>query len=648
MKCLRCNTDNIAALAHCEKCGAPLRVRRQTDLFHKRKIVMVLLVLVCWVGGFTFFFRDILFWEKGSSQEFTDAERLELERERNEKRKELAERLKAIMANEQDVAGEQSTGDAIGEAVLQGEGADAVSEKEIIAGWTSIFDPWSRQVTRFRSAATASGWVAIPSRASLAGNKWVFYADYGRETQFEKGLWGAGDSVGLWRQSAAEAPAAAQLAAWNPNAPVDWISIESQRKQSELMLESVSQQAPFILCALPRDIDEIGVLVQNDSIVGWSFGQWLNDGYLWNGQPGAQLIPQVTVQSFYNDTFSGGREEKFAGALSLGESGHDVERLQTFIDGFRLEPKLSLVDTPYYLHPDEIAKQIRIIASQLLHGGKGATVASMLDSEILLVINDISLFMDIIPAITASSGYDLAIREIETTGRLIVEQIGLNVPALNELHVTLYQEWLQSLVTVSAVGDGFAVFEKAKSYYPEDPYIHLLGVELELLLNNWQKAEERLYARSYPPAYQDRFQLLAKRISELKGEEGKIVIRFAAGSSRIPVVAALNEAMYQDFLVDTGASLITIPSSTADSLRLQFVDGPHGGQHMVSTAGGNVAANEVMIEALEIDGWIEYNVRALVLDIPDQPGLGLLGLNYLSRFKMDLNTNEGVLLLSPR
>jgi hypothetical protein len=38
----------------------------------------------------------------------------------------------------------------------------------------------------------------------------------------------------------------------------------------------------------------------------------------------------------------------------------------------------------------------------------------------------------------------------------------------------------------------------------------------------------------------------------------------------------------------------------------------------------------------------------LVLDIPNQPDWGLLGLNYLERFRMDMNTEEGVLLLEPR
>lgn len=134
----------------------------------------------------------------------------------------------------------------------------------------------------------------------------------------------------------------------------------------------------------------------------------------------------------------------------------------------------------------------------------------------------------------------------------------------------------------------------------------------------------------------------------MKGDEGEIVVRFPGMSSRILVNAVINETGYQDFLVDTGASPVTIPSSTVEALGLEVVEGHHGGRRSVSTAGGIVMAREVMLDSIEINGWIEYNVRALVLDMPDQPGLGLLGLNYLGRFQVDLKPEEGMLKLTPR
>ena len=66
------------------------------------------------------------------------------------------------------------------------------------------------------------------------------------------------------------------------------------------------------------------------------------------------------------------------------------------------------------------------------------------------------------------------------------------------------------------------------------------------------------------------------------------------------------------------------------------------------TAGGVQYAPEVNISSITIEGWEVNNVKALVLDLPNQSDWGLLGLNYLERFRMDMNTEEGILLLEPR
>jgi clan AA aspartic protease (TIGR02281 family) len=259
-------------------------------------------------------------------------------------------------------------------------------------------------------------------------------------------------------------------------------------------------------------------------------------------------------------------------------------------------------------------------------------------------IGDISLLMSVVPAIVDNRGFEAAISEIEDSGRYITRQLGRDVPALETLHVQLYQKWLQSLVSAGGINEGLQAYNAAIMYYPDDPYIHLLGVELTLLSGDWEEAERMLYMRNYPPALQDRYELLALRIAEIKGQEEKVVIHFPRGSNRIKVTAAINGTLYQDFLVDTGSTVVTIPSSTADALGLEIVHG----QRRLSTASGVETASEVIIDAIEIDGWVEYDIRALVLDMPGQPGMGLLGLNYLGRFQMDLKPEEGTMLLMPR
>jgi predicted aspartyl protease len=36
------------------------------------------------------------------------------------------------------------------------------------------------------------------------------------------------------------------------------------------------------------------------------------------------------------------------------------------------------------------------------------------------------------------------------------------------------------------------------------------------------------------------------------------------------------------------------------------------------------------------------------MDLPEHPGIGLLGMNYLNRFKMEVNADDGILTLVPR
>ncbi len=153
-------------------------------------------------------------------------------------------------------------------------------------------------------------------------------------------------------------------------------------------------------------------------------------------------------------------------------------------------------------------------------------------------------------------------------------------------------------------------------------------------------------AKDYPPALRDQVGSLEAQIAELKGQYGKIVIRFEPGTRQIPLTAQINQETSQEFIVDTGASMVTIPFSTARNLGI--IISVRNPRRKVFTASGELLAPEVVLESITLEGYDTYNVKALVMDIPNQPGLGLLGLNYLRRFRMDLNTDNGLLMLAPK
>ncbi len=606
---------------------------------------MISLVFSAWFCGFIYLFKDVLLSIDASPQ-ITEQGRVVLQHEKLAERQKLAGRLQAAIRHQQDMDGVESSVMLDAKAAEPTAKVVAQDDMQISTGWMSIVDIWGRQVIKYRAVASSGGWLALPNRACLGGEKWLFSRDYGGVAHVDGGLWDEDSTVGLWHISSKSAggdePA---LVAWNSERSVNWLSLESANQQQSVQFSEDARQGDFVTCSLPDNMAEIGVFVQDGHIVGWTFGQWLIKGYLWRGGAGGDLKTNHTVNDFYNQTFAGGREEGFAKSLAImGGKDRNLERMMALVEGFYLPAKLVREDTPYYLLPEEIVKQLREMANLEIKAGNGLAVAKIFNVNVLQRIGDINLLMDVIPAVTAASGFEAAISLIEGVGRTIVQRGGRDVPILNTLHVQLYQHWLQSLVTVQAVNEGMPIWKTASAYYPDNPDIYLIGVELFLLDNNWQEAEHLLYSRDYPPALQDRFKVLASRTSEIKGQEGKIVVNFTPGASRIPVNVLLNGTINQAFMVDTGASMLTIPSDTAYALGLSVV----AGSQTVSTAGGPVSAEQVIIATLEIDGWVEHDVKALILDIPDRVGVGLLGLNYLQRFKVDLNNASGTMVLSPK
>ncbi len=635
MECTKCHAVNKVASTHCEKCGAPLRFWRRSGRFRVKMVFFFMALLLAWAAGSAYFSRNTVPPDYSAEETGTIDESKSENRKRIKGRGHTSFRGSAVQGVGEDGRKEIA---ARADNIVPDEGQ---SVKEIAAGWVVMSDPWGRQVRKFRAGLAGAGWLALPSRACLGGKRWYFDRDFGGRAEISGGLWINGDKAGVWKidenSGSFDGPG---LAAWNAGEPVSWLSLESASEHHSLQLSSLRTEGFFISSSLPDYINEAGVFIQGGSVVGWSFGQWLSTGYMWAG---TDLHQKTRVSDFYNATFAGGREEKFTMALSMKKSHPALNQLATFFDGFRLNPRLAIEDTPYYLLPEEVVKQVRTLISSAVQQGEGSQVVNQLNSQMLKRIGDLPLLMDVVPVIVTARGYDAAIGEIEDSGRYIVEQQGGDVLAIDKLHVHLYQQWLQSLVSAGAVDEGWQAYGSAKGYFPDDPYIHLLGVELELLNGDWEAAERQLTMRDYPLAFRDRSELLAQRIAEMKGQAGKIVIRFPHGSNRISVTAAINGTLFQDFLVDTGASMVMIPLSVADALGLESL-----GKRRVSTVGGVVTADEVVIEEIEIEGWVEYNVRALAYEISDRPTLGLLGLNFLGRFQMDLNTNEGTLLLTPR
>jgi clan AA aspartic protease (TIGR02281 family) len=516
----------------------------------------------------------------------------------------------------------------------------------IPVGLLRIKDITGNVISEITVPVVGGGWVALPTRLSLGGSNWVLQMSSGSQLEIEGGLISDLDQISLWRIREDLSIESPDLYSWSPDRPLFWRALRSQDPAEPIEIGGISRQGNFYKTSIPEAINDSGVFIQADRVVGWSFGDSIDGVFLWTGDEGRNLKTEIRVDDYYRLTFGNSREEELTLALALGDDYSDLDRLEAFIQAFRFDPKLSVNQRPAYLQPDVIISQLRSLVARAVQNGFAVQVANYFDTEVLTQADDISLMSDVVILTAESYGFEEAVNLTENVIENLEPKNDREKIQLNKLHSGLYQNWLNAMFEGGDIQDAWKVYERGGQQLPEDLNIHLFGVKLALAENDWAAAEELLAAKDYPPALREQVRSLQSQISELKGQQGKVIIRFAPGTRQIPLSAALNQGVLQNFIVDTGASMTTIPYSTVADLGLTItVRNP---RRTVYTAGGVTYAPEVILDSITVEGFEINNVRALVLDLPNQPNTGLLGMNYLRRFRMDLNTDEGILLLAPK
>ena len=513
-------------------------------------------------------------------------------------------------------------------------------------GVLRIKDITGKLISEITVPVVGGGWVAVPTRSSLGGSRWVLQMSSGNQLEIEGGISNDLDQISLWRIREDLSIDSPDLYPWSADKPLTWRALRSQDPPEPIEIGAIGRQGNFFKGSIPDSINDSGVFIQADRVVGWTFGDVVEGTFLWAGDDGSNLRAAIRVDDYYRLTFGNSREEEFALALTLADDYSDLDRLEAFTQAFRFNRKLSVNETPAHLQPDAIISQLRSLIARAVQDGFAVQVANYFDGEVLVQADDVSLMSDVVILTAESYGFEEAVNLTENVIANWQPKKDPDKAQLTKLHSDLYQNWLNVLLEGGDIQYAWQVYDRGGQQLPDDLNLHLFGVKLALSENDWATAERLLAAKNYPPALKEQVGRLQAQISELKGQEGKILIRFVPGARQIPVTASLNQGTSQDFIVDTGASMVTIPYSTAADLGIIItVRNP---RRTVYTAGGVMYAPEVVLDSITLEGFETYNVSALVLDLPNQPEMGLLGLNYLRRFKMDLSTDEGLLALTPK
>jgi clan AA aspartic protease (TIGR02281 family) len=107
-------------------------------------------------------------------------------------------------------------------------------------------------------------------------------------------------------------------------------------------------------------------------------------------------------------------------------------------------------------------------------------------------------------------------------------------------------------------------------------------------------------------------------------------IPLSGGAKHLIVHGTFNGVLSGPMLIDTGASYCVITRDTARRLGVTRVAGE---SVPVATANGEVAADLVALESIQIEDARLRGVEAVIMDAVDPPLVGIIGLSFLNQFR---------------
>ncbi|UCE42752.1 MAG: aspartyl protease family protein [Candidatus Aminicenantes bacterium] len=605
MICRKCHTNNPESSFYCDSCGQPLIRKPKAERKPIFWYVLTACVGVLLVGGY-FLLNMILQSPKKDMPSHTAA-------------------TKGV--DTQAIPAEKT-------------------ERSLIIGGVVVKDLEGREISGRASTVCSETWVAAPVWSLLGGKSLVFQTTESGESPVKKGTWASGDPIILMQLQDASFGNVPELFPWKQYKPLEWHPYLKKGSDFQVDIPPPKKRGSFLSFPLPYEIQDAGVFMQEGHVVGWAFPYWLDYGYLWGGPAGVDLVPDIQMDRFFQSVLTGWRETHFYNVLNRGESVPSVKRLEAFAEGLGMDSRFSQEDVPQQLRSQSIVREMHALSSELLKNGLATEVVRILDEHAIIESQDLALVQDSVLARVETADFNLAIQFLEKIKNNIYDIKGQGISGLDQFHAKLYKDWLRNILDKGGYYSGMVAFEEAKRHFPDDIELHLLGVEVALADKNWARARELLQMRDYPETMRDWIGELENEIQDVQENEGAITIRFNPGAKHIPVKVFLNRTHSFRFILDTGATLCSIPSSAVDRLRINI---DHTTPiRLISTAGGYAETYEVRLKSVELEGYRVSDVKALIIDIPGFRDYGLLGQNFLNNFHIEIDNQKGILRLKKR
>jgi len=187
-------------------------------------------------------------------------------------------------------------------------------------------------------------------------------------------------------------------------------------------------------------------------------------------------------------------------------------------------------------------------------------------------------------------------------------------------------------------------FVEAVDQAPRDPQRQWYLAESYRLLGDGAAAAHA-YRRILQSAPQSPLATAARQSLEALGEPSLATIQvpFQKRAASILVPATVNGQPIGYFILDTGATFTSVSRVVADRLRISG----GGSSVRLATANGLIQAPLTLLDEVDVGGAVARHVPAVIHDLPSAPPpvVGLLGLSFLERFRVNIDLSSGLLLL---
>ena len=188
-------------------------------------------------------------------------------------------------------------------------------------------------------------------------------------------------------------------------------------------------------------------------------------------------------------------------------------------------------------------------------------------------------------------------------------------------------------------------FVQAVDHSPRDPQLWWYLAESYRVLGDTDAAVTT-YRHVLQLAAQSQFGLAARQALEALGEPSAATasVPFQRRGTAIVLPARINGEAVGAFLLDTGATFISVSQAVAQSLGIRST--ANGTVHL-ATASGVIEAPLVILDEVDVGGAVARYVPAVIHDLPGMPPdiVGLLGMSFLERFQVNLDITSGSLTL---